>query len=211
MILSEMTSDQYHHGDLKNALIKAGIKILADEGIGGLSLRKVAKHAGVSHSAPYAHFSDKQALIAAIATEGHTRIYERISAIIEAYNDPLQQLVRGALAYLEFGLEETDLFRITFSGVLAQERDYPAFVEISQRNFQLIRQVVERCQANGVFPTEPANLIAQSLWGAVHGLVSLLQQGQVSSSVLDKHTPHDLLLFTLDQMMLVQLDPQNYS
>ena len=115
------------------------------------------------------------------------------------------------MAYLDFGLEETDLLRITFAGVLAHERDYPAFVEISQKNFQLIQQVVARCQESGIFSPGPADLLAQSLWGAVHGLVSLIQQGQVSSSVLDKYTPHELLLFTLDQMMPIQLDPQDFS
>jgi AcrR family transcriptional regulator len=62
-----MTETTYHHGDLKNALIQAGMEILAEEGLGSLSLRKVAKQAGVSHAAPYAHFNDKQALIAAIS------------------------------------------------------------------------------------------------------------------------------------------------
>ena len=61
----------YHHGDLKNALIKAGADILSNEGVSALSLRKVARKAGVSHAAPYAHFTDKQALIAAISTEGY--------------------------------------------------------------------------------------------------------------------------------------------
>jgi len=68
-----MTKKTYHHGDLKNALIRAGIDILAREGVGGLSLRKVARNAGVSHTAPYAHFADKQALIAAISTNGHEK------------------------------------------------------------------------------------------------------------------------------------------
>ena len=53
-----MTTKKYHHGDLKNALIQAGVEILSKEGIGGLSLRKVALEAGVSHAAPYAHFAD---------------------------------------------------------------------------------------------------------------------------------------------------------
>ena len=73
-----MAKKQYHHGDLKNALIHAGIAILAKEGVGGLSLRKVAARAGVSHAAPYAHFADKQALIAAISTEGFRLVYDRI-------------------------------------------------------------------------------------------------------------------------------------
>ena len=78
-----MSTKNYHHGDLKNALINAGVEILAGDGVGGLSLRKVAKQAGVSHAAPYAHFADKQALIAAISTEGYKKIYESMAAVME--------------------------------------------------------------------------------------------------------------------------------
>src|SRR5690606_24649324 len=63
---NRMAKEQYHHGDLKNALIRSGTELLAEEGVTSLSLRQVAARAGVSHSAPYAHFADKQALIAAI-------------------------------------------------------------------------------------------------------------------------------------------------
>ncbi len=77
----------YHHGDLKNALIKAGVEILAKDGVSGLSLRKVALRAGVSHSAPYSHFADKQALIAAISTEGFRQLYEKVSMVAEANKD----------------------------------------------------------------------------------------------------------------------------
>ncbi len=197
----------YHHGDLKNALIRAGIEILAGEGVGGLSLRKVAKRAGVSHSAPYAHFADKQALIAAISTEGHAKIFAAISEIMILHaNDPLLQLIGAARAYLEFGLTEPDHFRITFSGVVEQERDYPALVEMTHKNFELIRQIATRCREVGIFGPGSDDLLAVSLWGAVHGLISLIQQDQVSSRVMDHTTPDELLLFTLNQLTQVNLD-----
>ena len=206
-----MSATTYHHGNLKNALIQAGVEILTKEGLGSLSLRKVAKQAGVSHAAPYAHFKDKQALIAAISTEGHLQIHKKISAIIEEFSDdPLQQLLETSCAYLDFGLNEADLFRITFSGVVEQERDYPALVDIAHKNFDMIRQIAAACREGGIFNTAPDELLAQSLWGAVHGLISLLQQGQVSSSVLDHYTPQHLLLFTLDQITKVNIDQNKF-
>ena len=102
-----MTKSKYHHGDLKNALIAAGIDILASEGVHALSLRAVAQRAGVSHAAPYAHYADKQALIAAISTAGYRRLYDSLRAVGERYaGDPLRQLVEGAWAYVQFALHD---------------------------------------------------------------------------------------------------------
>ncbi len=206
-----MPKSTYHHGDLKNALIEAGIDILAEKGVSGLSLRKVTRKAGVSHAAPYAHFADKQALIAAISTDGHEKIHERIVGIVEQFPDePLRQLVETAWAYAEFGFEEPDHFRITFSGVLERERDYPALVEITAMNFGLVRRLVMRCQAAGILnPGEP-DLVAVGVWGLVHGFVSLVQQGQVSRSVLDRYSLREMLLLTLNQISRVEIDPASF-
>jgi AcrR family transcriptional regulator len=203
-----MPKKTYHHGDLKNALIQAGIDILTKEGVSGLSLRKVARKAGVSHAAPYAHFADKQALIAAISTDGHEKIYKKIVEILKQYpHDPLRQLVETAWAYAAFGFEEPDHFRITFSGVVERERDYPALVEIASQNFALVRALVMRCQAAGILnPGEP-DLVAVGVWGLVHGFVSLVQQGQVSHSVLERYSLREMLIFTLNQISRVEIDP----
>ena len=121
-----MAASNYHHGDLKNALIKAGVEILSTEGVGGLSLRKVAKQAGVSHAAPYSHFADKQALIAAISTEGFKQLYARLETVRETYKKaPQSLLIETAWAYIQFALNEPDRFKLMFSSVLEKERDYP--------------------------------------------------------------------------------------
>ncbi len=201
----------YHHGDLKNALIQAGINILAKEGVSGLSLRKVAQKAGVSHAAPYAHFADKQALIAAISTEGHKKVNARMAAILAAYPaDPTRQFVETAWAYLQFGLEEPEHFRITFSGVVEQERDYPALVEITRTNWDMIRGLVSRCQEAGLLNPGQPELIAVAVWGLVHGLISLIQQGQVSHVILDRYSLRELLVVTLNQVSRIKLDPRNF-
>lgn len=191
---------KYHHGDLKNALIQAGVEILAQEGVDGLSLRKVAQHAGVSHSAPYAHFPDKQSLIAAISTEGFNQLHTELEAAISPYSkNPKKQLLEGAKTYVRFAEENTDTFKIMFSGVLEKEKDYPSFVEISSKTFKLVVEVVQACQNADILPTAPANLMAVSVWGQVHGIVSLALEGQVSHTVLDRHSIQDLVLFSIEQ------------
>ncbi|HKJ40366.1 MAG TPA: TetR/AcrR family transcriptional regulator, partial [Anaerolineales bacterium] len=145
-----MATTSYHHGDLKNALIKAGVKILAKEGVSGLSLRKVAKQAGVSHAAPYSHFADKQALIAAISTEGFKQLYKQIASAREAHQDPSALLLETAGAYIQFAMNEPDRFKLMFSSVIEKEKDYPEFVTVSQENFQQLVEVVEVCQRAGL-------------------------------------------------------------
>ncbi len=153
-----MAESNYHHGDLKNALITAGVEILAHEGIGSLSLRSVARRAGVSHSAPYAHFADKQALIAAISTEGFRRLHAQLeAAILAEAGHPAQQLTACGRAYIRFATDQHDIFKIMFSGIIEKEKEYADFVETSQATFRLLVKMVEDCQAAGVLrPAERA-------------------------------------------------------
>lgn len=197
-----MARKNYHHGDLKNALIKAGVEILSKEGIEGLSLRKVAQRAGVSHSAPYSHFPDKQSLIAAISTEGFNQLYAELdSAVLAHPNNPKKQLEQGALAYVQFALNNTDTFKIMFSGVLEKEKEYPAFVEISHKTFERVVDIIRACQDAGVLHNTSSEMMAVAVWGQVHGIVSLALEGQISHTVLDSHPVQDVVSFAMEQMM----------
>ena len=198
-----MTKKNYHHGDLKNALIQAGWEILAREGVGGLSLRKVAQQAGVSHAAPYAHFVDKQALIAAISTDGFYRLYERLSEVAGKYSSqPREQFIETAWAYLQFAQTYPDRFKLMFSGILEKEKDYPEFVEISYKNLGLIVSIVEACQAAGILRPGPAEATAVSVWSLVHGFVLLLLEGQIPHTLLEKVSLREAFLFSLSQVLL---------
>src|SRR6266480_5186935 len=96
----------YHHGDLRNALIQAGLEMLSESGASALDLRKVARKAGVSHAAPYRHFDDKQALIAAINTEGYRRLAAQIQQGLQAVpEDAFEQLRAVAEAYIHFAVD----------------------------------------------------------------------------------------------------------
>lgn len=196
-----MKKNSYHHGDLKNALIKAGTEILAKNGVGGLSLRKVAKKAGVSHTAPYAHFADKQALIAAISTEGFRRLYEQVFAVTEQHqDDPAQQLLETAWTYLQFAINDPDQFKIMFSSVLEKEKEYPDFVAMSQKTFQQVMTIVGSCQEAGVLREGDGALTAVTTWSAVHGLIALLLEGQIPRTVLEQFSLRQMLIFSLNQL-----------
>ncbi len=197
----------YHHGDLKNALIRAGAEILAAEGVGGLSLRKVAKWAGVSHAAPYAHFADKQSLIAAISTEGFRQLDGRISAIAERHSgDPARQVVEAAWAYAAFAQEDPGRFRLMFSSVLEKEKEYPEFVEATGQNFERVVGIVEACQRAGILRPGPAELMAVAVWGQVHGIIALALEGQISHVVTKDRSLREIIVFALNQITLTELD-----
>jgi len=199
-----MRKKPYHHGDLKNSLIEAGKRILAKEGVNGLSLRKVARQAGVSHSAPYAHFTDKQALIAAISTDGFQLLYEKLAETIQRYHDdPHRQLIESAWTYIQFAVDEPDTFKIMFSEVLEREKDYPAFVDVSQRTFKLVEQIVASCQEGGILRTGAADVMAVVVWGLVHGIISLVTMGQVPHTILDRYDLRHMLILGMDQISLL--------
>jgi AcrR family transcriptional regulator len=198
-----MEKGKYHHGDLKNALIQAGSEILAKEGVGSLSLRKVAGRAGVSHSAPYAHFTDKQALIAAISTEGFRLLYERLQATSDANRaDPARMLSEVAYAYLSFALDAPASFKVMFSGVLEQEKAYPEFVAMSKKNFLLLVELVELCQAAGLLKAGDPGQLAVSVWSLVHGFTALLLERQIPGTIRDRAELSVLLCQALNLITL---------
>jgi len=198
-----MPLKSYHHGDLKNALINAGVEILSQEGVGGLSLRKVAQRAGVSHNAPYSHFPDKQSLIAAISTEGFKQLYEELDAAISSSpDDPRRQLQEGAWAYAQFAINNTDTFKIMFSGVLEKEKEYPDLVQISHNTFDIVVELARACQEAGFLRSAPPEICAVAVWGQIHGVVSLMLEGQISHTVLDQFDLREIVMFAIDQMLI---------
>jgi hypothetical protein len=99
-------------------------------------------------------------------------------------------------------MKQTDTFKIMFSGVLEKEKEYPAFVDISQKTFQRVVDIVCACQDANVLEAGPPELLAVSVWGQVHGIVSLAMEGQISHTVLSKHSVGEIVSFAVEQMIL---------
>lgn len=168
----------YHHGDLRRALIAAGIELLTEGGAAALDLRKVARKAGVSHAAPYRHFEDKRALLAAIAEEGFLRLTEHLENALKGH-EPGSPLLSLARAYVSFALAEPALMREMFSGLTIDRLSYDSLHTASKSAFNVLLGVIQGEQAAGRCVHEQPEKLVLVAWSLFHGLTMLLLENQM--------------------------------
>lgn len=162
----------YHHGDLRNALEQAALELVAERGPEAFTLAEASRRAGVSVAAPFRHFENKSALLAALALRGYEAQRERFAAAIAQSADPVEQLALFAAAYVQFSLEERALFDVTFSAGLLKA-DHPGLEEAGQRVLDVLREPAERLRAD---PADAIELI-QTVGATAHGFAAFLRQG----------------------------------
>ena len=177
--------DSYHHGDLRNSLISAGIKLINEEGVSNLSLRKVASLCGVTHSAPYAHFKDKEELIEAIKNSVTNKFMEELSSAINKANTAEEAILNMGKSYVIFFINNPDYFKFLFQNlsIVAHlktdkeyNNDYPPFILLKNEYLKYIEE------KNLVRNEEEKELDIIKIWSTVHGLASLACQPNVEVS-----------------------------
>jgi AcrR family transcriptional regulator len=178
------TKATYHHGDLRTALVHAAMQLLQESGETALSLRAVARRAGVSPAAPYRHYADREALDSAIAAVGYRELAERLAAAHPSPSTP-EQLARVATAYVQFALERPALFRIMFGKSCDRENDERVAATAAVSAY--VRSIAQR-----TFPQADAEGLATAIWALVHGLAFLYLDGKFDaptpSAVADRVT-----------------------
>ncbi|GAA4525085.1 TetR/AcrR family transcriptional regulator [Amycolatopsis samaneae] len=169
----------YHHGDLRAACLRAARELLEENGDAGLSLRAVARRAGVSATAPYRHFADREALVSAVAAEGYRELAGQLAAAHPAPRDP-DDLAAIAVAYVRFAVDHPALFKVMFTEPCdpGSEERAAATAAISEYVKTLVR---------GVFPDADPEALSTAVWAFVHGLAFLHLDGK-----LDAATPEAL-------------------
>jgi AcrR family transcriptional regulator len=187
------TPKPYHRENLRAALIEAGLAILAEEGVNALTLRAAARRANVSHNAPYRHFADKDALLAAIAEEGFETLAAALKRAITPYvDDPRRAFEEAGWAYVQFALAHPDHLRVMFSGIAPDAQAYPGLGAAGMRAFAQLVGVIESAQQAHVFVTMPPRQLAVAAWALVHGLALLLTGGQIPPDVRATISPESL-------------------
>jgi AcrR family transcriptional regulator len=168
------TKATYHHGDLRAALVSAALELLEERGETELSLRAVARRAGVSPAAPYRHYADREALVSAAAAVGYRELAERLAAAHPSPSTP-EQLASVAIAYVQFALERPALFRIMFGEPC--DRDNDERVQATAAVSAYVRSIAQR-----TFPESDADALATAIWALVHGLAFLYLDRKLDAS-----------------------------
>jgi AcrR family transcriptional regulator len=171
---------EHFAGDLRQALLDAAVATLDEVGADKLSLREVARRAGVSHAAPAHHFTDKAGLLTAIAAEGFEILVTYLaSAQPGGAGQPGDQLAVLGRAYAQFAEENPGRFEVMFRPGLLRADDL-AFQRAGDAAFQALRHQIATCQSRGWRDRTPTDALAAAAWALAHGIAVLRMQGSLA-------------------------------
>ena len=170
--------DQYHHGDLQQALLEEALRTIQTDGVDHLTLRTVGEKLGVSRTALYRHFSDKQALLAAVGREGFRMLRLALTDAWNQHGRGREGFEAMGMAYVNFAVTHPSHYRVMFGRFVESCAKDAAFVEEATSAFQvLVDALVEQQQAGLVRRDDPL-LLARLIWSFVHGIAMLVIDGQ---------------------------------
>ncbi|MEC3952608.1 TetR/AcrR family transcriptional regulator [Nocardia sp. CDC153] len=172
---AEVSRSSYHHGALRSALIDAAIALAEQGGPERVVLREVARAAGVSHSAAYRHFADREALLAEVSRHARGELAAEMRRRIGRTADPRERLHAVGTSYIDFALTRTGLFRSAF-GVRS------AVGEADDDPHRVLGQVLDETLAAGLLDPRLRPGAEIAAWAAVHGLAELLLDGSLPAT-----------------------------
>ena len=183
----------YHHGNLRATLLDAAVRLIAEVGPAGFTLREVARRAGVSHNAPYRHFRDRDDLMAAVAEQGFRELTEAMLRGAGSQTAARTRLEQAGLAYVRFALRRPQHFTVMFDAPNFITTGHPDSAEASERAFGTLVNFVEACQEEGSLPPGETLPFALLAWCTVHGIAKLAIAGR-----LPFRTKAEILRFAAD-------------
>jgi AcrR family transcriptional regulator len=191
--------------DVRASILQASLSLMNEGGLGALSMREVARRAGVSHQAPYHYFTDREAILAELAGDGFDRLYDyMVSAIGLVRNSRAEKNRALGEAYIRFALNNPEVFRLMFRVEMCDLTRYPEAKAKADRCFQL---VADTLGAGGVSTTDKtsADLVPViAAWSAAHGLATLMLEGKLGDAFGDtidqrEEAARRILAFTSQQ------------
>ncbi|WP_405600832.1 TetR/AcrR family transcriptional regulator [Streptomyces sp. NBC_01410] len=163
----QVARTSYHHGALRQALIDGAREILAERGHDQFSLNELARRVGVSTSAPYRHFANRDDLLAAVADQGYATLHKSLEHTASDTPDVRERLIHLAGAYVRFAHDHPDLYATMF-------RARPGAEPKGYESFEVLLRTVDEAQQQAIIPTTvSAELMSRSIWATLHGLALL--------------------------------------
>ena len=179
--MSKATS--YHHGDLKEALISAASELISAHGQASFSLRKVAQQVGVSQTALYRHFANKEDLLAAVAEQGFLELSRLSQQAFDQYDDVVERNIEVGMAYLNFAADNPNTYRLMFDSAMADNTRYPALADARRLAFKCplinsieLQQLREPNAEKTPRQKQSTKIFSQAI---IHGIASLMIEGMI--------------------------------
>jgi len=186
----KQTDDQtpaYHHGNLRRVLIDTALEIISEQGADDVSLRQIAKRAKVSHTAPYRHFKDKNAILAAVAKEGFDMMLRQTEErIAKSPADELEHFAICGLSYIDFALNYPSHYRVMFGSRYKNSCYTDKFTPESTPSFALLQDNIRICQEKGMLKKGDIREMTLAAWSIVHGFAMLRIDNHLPEQGMDE-------------------------
>jgi AcrR family transcriptional regulator len=174
----------YHHGDLRAALLAEAATMITEGGAASVTMRALGERVGVSRTAPYRHFTDKSALLLAVAAAGFDRLNDRLQAVdAAAPRSGVERIRRLGEEYVRFALENPAHYRLMYGAEAIARAEQPELRESANRLFEQLVEVIRAQQRSGRIKRQDPQTQAYVAWSAVHGLAMLVIEGQIKTTV----------------------------
>src|SRR5258708_20625765 len=168
----------YHHGNLREALLEAAIRLIAEVGPTAFTLREVARRAGVAHNAPYRHFRDRDDLMAAVAAQGFRELTQAMVEAAGQRTDALDRHERAGLGYVTFALRRPEHFTVMFDAPISRGK-HPDSAAAAEQAFATLMSFVKSCLDAGRLGSGDLRQMALLAWTMVHGIAKLAITGRL--------------------------------
>ncbi len=189
------------HEDVRSAVLGAAIRLIGEGGLAKLSMREVARAAGVSHQAPYHYFEDRESILAALCEEGFTILADRLEKGRDPSETPIARFTALARIYVEFAFDHPAMFRLMFRPDFVDIQRFPTAKACGDRAFVQLYSAVQDCIDAGLFPGRSQQGLVVLGWSLAHGLACLLLDGPLAMKVPDAALAQETVIAeTLDVM-----------
>lgn len=200
MSLDAVISAGYHHGDVKNACLKAAMEIIAEQGMHQLNLRLVAKRVGISHNAPYRAFRNKEALVVELTILIYRELQQKITPIISQKNEDVEAVFYAlSKVFFDFALENKEKYRVLSGYMIEDYSHYPELQACVAENFQLIHSLVKAYVSSDKDSIKVVTMCIATL----HGFCSLVIEGRLFLLYPQLSDADEMLHFITQQLTFI--------